>query len=169
MTYAEIIGYVAIIFAVISFSAESTTKMRKFGILSSSLIGLSVYLNQGIIGAVVTILGVSIKILSLFLTQEQLKPVKYSTPVIAILYFVFYNTEGFFGSMPVIALFVLIYADIQADILKMKYIYLIGLLLWLIYGIYLLSPAAIIYDIVAIIIMIYSIFKLRKDLYEKVQ
>lgn len=76
------------------------------------------------------------------------------------LYFI--NNEGMLGILPAISLIFIIFADIQKDILNMKYIYFGSAFSWLIYAIIINSIPAILYDVFGILTLIYSIYQIKK-------
>jgi len=67
------------------------------------------------------------------------------------------------GILPCISLIFIAYADLQSNIIKMKTIYYGSAVSWLIYAIYINSMPAIIYDLIGITILTYSIYKCKQN------
>jgi hypothetical protein len=160
--YIDLIGYIAIVFSIISFLSKDKVKMRLNGAISTLLFGISIYFYNGVNGLFVSIVSFSIKILSLNIKEEKLKSIKIIMPFVALFFFFFFNKEGLVGILPAISLIFIAFADIQKDILKMKIIYYGSAFSWLIYGIILGSIPAIIFDIIGIITLTISIYNLKK-------
>ena len=66
--------------------------------------------------------------------------------------------------LPAVSLIFIIFADLQEDLIKMKFIYYGSAFSWLIYAIILGSIPAILFDIVGITALTYSIYKLKQDI-----
>jgi hypothetical protein len=134
------------------------------GMISTSLFGISIYYYQGINGLFVSLISVISKLLSLFIKNKKIiNYIKYSSTIIAILFYLQFNTEGIIGLLPAISLIFIIFADMQEDLIKMKFIYYGSAFSWLIYGILLNSIPAILFDVFGIITLTYSIFQLKKQ------
>jgi len=155
----DLIGYAAVIFSVISFLSMSTFKMRIYGSISVILFAISIYSYGGINGVFISIISLIYKLLLLKYNEEQLKYIHYLSFPLAIIFFYFFNEEGYIGILPAISLIFIMYADKQTSIVKMKYIYFGSAVSWLVYGVALGSIPAITYDIVGISALVYSTWK----------
>lgn len=159
--FYDLIGYIAIIFSFFAFATKDKFKMRLNGMFSTLFFGISIAYYNGVNGLFVSIISFITKFLSIFIKEEKLKILKYSSPFIAFLFFYFFNKEGMIGILPAISLVFIIFADLQTDILKMKYIYYGSAFSWLLYAILLGSIPAILFDIVGIITLTVTIFQIK--------
>ena len=158
----DFLGYLSIVFAIFAFLTHDKVKMRFNGAISTLLFAISIFSYGGINGAFVSIISVITKALSLKYDEEKLIILKYLSFPISILFYFYFNEEGYIGLLPAISLIFIIFADIQKDIIKMKIIYYGSAISWLIYAILLNSIPAIIYDIVGLTTLTYSIYTLKK-------
>jgi len=163
MIYFEIIGYLAIVFSVIARLSITKTNMRFYGAISAALFGVSIYSYGGINGAFVSIISVITKLLSLKFKENTLKPLKFSSPFIAFIFFFVFNEEGLVGILPAISLIFIIFADLQESPLRMKYIYFGSAICWFIYAIIIGSIPAILFDIIGISTLSYGIIKIKRE------
>lgn len=166
--YFDLIGYFSIFLAILSFIAKDTFKMRFHGMTSTLTFAISIIPYGGLNGFFVSILSATSKLLSLKYPEEKLFFLKILSPFLAVIFFLFFNKEGFFGILPAVSLIFVIFADLQKDILKMKQMYLFIAFIWIIYGLFLMAIPSIIYDIVAIIFLSISIFKITQEKKEKI-
>ena len=156
----ELIGYVAVVFSTSAFLTHSKKKMRVLGSISLLLFMVSVFLNGGINAAFVSLLSLIIRVLSIFISEEKLKIFKYLAPILALVSLPFLlstSSEGWISALPAIALIVVIFADLQKDILAMKKIYTINLFIWLVYAIGLGSLSAFLYEFLGLLALLYAI------------
>lgn len=159
----DIIGYIAIIFHLLAFLANSKNSMRLNGMISSAFFSISIFFYNGINGFFVSIISFITKLLSFFIHEDKLNILKYSSPIIAFFFFYFINEEGIIGILPAVSLIFIIIADLQKDIIKMKYIYYGSVFCWLLYGIFLNSIPAVLFDLFGFFTLTYSIYKLKKE------
>lgn len=157
----DLIGYAAIIFSVLAFLTNTKNNMRKYGIISTILFGISIYAYQGFNGLFVTIISLITKLLSIKFNEEKLFFLKLLSPFLAVCFYFLFNKEGLSGLLPALSMIFIIFADLQEDIIKMKIIYYGSAFCWLFYGIVLGSIPAILFDIFGILALTYSIFKLK--------
>lgn len=163
MFWFDFFGYVAIIFSVISFLARTTFKMRVFGLFSSSFFAFSIYGYGGLNGAFVSLISFLIKALSLKFNEDSLKPIIFSSPIISLIFYFFFNEEGLIGILPATSLIFIITATLQKDILKMKYIYFGSAACWFVYAIIAGSIPAILFDVFNVVALSYSIYKIKQQ------
>lgn len=156
----DLCGYIAIIFSILAFLSKNTNKMRINGMISTFLFWISIAYYNGFNGLFVNIISFLTKLLSIYIKEKKLMYLKYSSPLIAFIFYYFFNTEGLIGLLPTISLIFIIFADLQSDILKMKIIYYGSAFSWLLYGIFLKSIPAILFDIFGIMTITYSIIKI---------
>ena len=162
ITHFDTIGYLAIVFSVLAFISKEKQQMRVHGGISTLLFGTSIYFYQGFNGFFVTIVSLISKILSYYIDEKKLEKVKYLSFGVSIVFYLFFNTEGYSGIFPSLSLVFIVFADMQSDIMKMKYWYYGSAFSWLIYGIILNSLPAIIFDVIGILALTYSIYKIKK-------
>lgn len=159
----DILGYFSIVFSIFAFLSLEKQKARLNGLISTSLFGISIYGYNGYNGLFVSIISAISKTLSFFISEEKLKFFKYSSPIIAFVFFFFFNEEGWIGIFPAISLIFIIFADLQTDILRMKQIYYGSAFSWLLYAIFLGSLPAILFDIFGIFTLTYTIYKIKTE------
>ena len=157
----EIIGYIGVIFSIISFSSHKTKNIRAYGILAITFFMISVYGNGGMNGAFVSLVSLVVKILAYFVEETKLRSLKIITPFIAVFFYLVINEEGIIGILPAIALVITAFADLQREPIRMKEIYVLALIPWLIYAINLESTSAILYEALGIVILLYTIYVLK--------
>lgn len=164
MIYYDIIGYISIIFSILAFLAKDKESMRRNGLISAFLFGISIYGYNGYNGLFVSSISVFVKLLSLKYDEDKLFSLKVIAIPLAVIFYFMFNTEGMYGLLPAISLVFIILADIQKDLIKMKIIYYGSAFAWLLYAISINSLPAIIYDVVGIIALTYSIVKIRREI-----
>ena len=163
MIWYDVVGYISIIFSIIAFLSKSKKKMRINGAISATFFGISIYGYAGYNGVFVSLISVIIKLLSLKYKEEKLKILKIASVPVAIIFYLYINKEGLYGILPAISLIFITFADTQKDLIKMKIIYIGSAISWLIYAIIISSMPAIIYDIVGLVILAYSILEIKRD------
>lgn len=163
LNYYDVIGYISIIFSIIRFLSEDKNKTRFFGMLSTGFLAFNLYFYNGLNGVFVSVISFITKLLSLKIKEEKLRILKYLSPFIALIFYMYFNDEGIVGILPAISLIFIIFADLQTDILKMKLIYFGSAFSWLIYRIVINSIPAILFDVVGIIILTYISIKIYKQ------
>lgn len=161
--YYDAIGYLSIVFSLLSFYSKDISKMRILGALSATLFAISLYGYGGINGMFVCLLSVFVKVASLYTQKEQLKKLKYFSAFLALGFFFLAKSENILGILPFLSLLFTIHADTQTDIVKMKTVYYGSAIAWLIYAIFLGSVSAILYDILGIAVLTHSIFTIKKE------
>lgn len=162
----DIIGYISILFSLLSFISNSKKYILIFGLFSTILFGISISYYSGFNGLFVSFISAITKVLSLKYDSEKLKVYKIFSVVIVLAFYILFNEEGVIGVFPLISLIFIIFADLQDNILKLKLFYYGSIFSWIIYGIALNSIPAILYDIFGLIVLTYSIYKiiLNKDI-----
>lgn len=150
VTIYEWIGYAAVGFSLLPFMAKTKEKMRFWGIVSLSIFMVGVWGQGGINGAFASLVSVSVKVLALAFDEKKLFFLKLLSPFIALVFYFFFNHEGLYGILPAIGLVLVIFADLQTDIVKMKIMYIVTLTPWLFYGIFMGSVSATLYEFVGI-------------------
>jgi len=160
LLFYDFIGYISIFFLLLSFFSQGKQTMRLYGLLSAAFFGISIFGYQGYNGVFVSFISIIIKGISLKYSEEKLIFFKKLSFPIALLFYFFINNEGFYGLLPALAIIFIIYADTQKDILNMKKIYYGSAFSWLFYAIMIGSLPAIIYDVIGIIVLTYTIYKI---------
>ena len=165
ITHFDILGYIAIILSLIAFLVKDVQKMRIYGGLSTLLFGINVYFYNGINGLFVCLISFLSKVLTYYIKDEKIiNVIKYSLPVMAFIFYFNFNNEGsIIALLPTISLIFIVLADIQKDILKMKMWYFGSAFCWLFYGISINSIPAILFDILGILTLFYSVFEILKE------
>lgn len=158
----DLIGYISIIFSFLAFLSHKKNIMRFNGMIATLLFGISIYFYNGLNGLFVSFVSFCTKLLSIYFKEEKINFLKYLSFPISIIFYLYFNKEGLIGLLPALSLIFIIIADLQKDIIKMKFIYFGSAFCWLFYGILLNSIPAILFDIVGILTLSYSIYKLKK-------
>jgi hypothetical protein len=164
--FFEFLGYLSLVFHFYGFYTHNRQKMLISGFISALLLGFT-YLNHfALMGLSLTILSLLSKSLNLFLKREILEIYeKYLHYFIFILSFIFLilfiPIEGYRAILPIFGLIFVLISDNQKDILYMKYFYIGSALSWLSYAYLIHSIPAILYDVIGIIILIYTIHKIK--------
>lgn len=157
LTWYDLAGFAAVFFAFLAFYVQDKMSMRLYGLISAALFGFGIFFYGGVNGLFVTLVSISIKLLSLTYHESRLAIFQKLSPVIAFVFFLFFNPEGWMGVLPAISLIFIVMADTQRDIAKMKLWYFGSAFCWLLYAIHLGSIPAIIYDLVGIFTLAYSL------------
>jgi len=161
MIIYDIIGYLSVILSVISFLEKDKTKMRIFGIFAGLAFGINIYGYGGYNGVFVSVISILGKVLAIKFGEDKLFFLKAISLPLALGFFFLFNSEGISGLLPALILVIVIFADTQKDIIKMKYIYIFSTTVWLIYSIVIWSVPGIVCDAVAIMALIYSILLMK--------
>ena len=163
MNTYDIFGYVSIIFSVAAFLERNTPeRMLGFGMISAGLLGVSLYGYGGFAGAFVSIMSVLAKAFSMLRNKSVNKMVRIFTILGAFL-FAFTSSEGVYGVLPALGMIAVAYADTRETLIGMKRMYMVSATLWLLYALHLGSPSAILYDVVGVAILYYSIRRIRSN------
>lgn len=157
----DIIGYVSIIFSIMAFVTKDKFQMRLQGGIATLLFGISIYSYGGINGAFVSIVSFLVKILSLKFDEDKLKFIKILSFPLSLIFFLVFNEEGVYGLLPALSLIFIVFADLQKDILKMKYIYFGSAICWLVYAIIINSVPAILFDVFGLTALTYSVYQIK--------
>lgn len=161
MIIADICGYIAIFFTVLSFINKDRKQMLLFNIISTSLYAINVVYYNGLTGGVLSIISVIIMLISIFENKKLNKRLLILAPFLAIISFIVID-EGYIGLFPMFGIFFSTTANLQNNTLNMKYIFLASATSWLIFGIIIGSTPAILLDIVGLIALFVGIYKIKK-------
>lgn len=162
ITWFDILGLLAIIFTFFAFYTKDKQSMRLYGLISTAFFGISIYFYGGVNGLFVTMVSIAIKILALSYEESKIQFIQKTSPIIALVFFFFFNSEGLIGILPAVSLIFIVIADTQETINKMKLWYFGSAFCWLFYAIVLNSIPAIIYDVIGIATLTYSAYTLNK-------
>ena len=158
-------GYFSIIPHLLAFISISTSKMLKLNIVSTLLLGFSMMAFEGHNGFLISFISVILKFTALLGICTNIK--EWHKTIIGLIfgasYFILFNNEGWFGILPSISMIFVVFADFQKNILTMKYYYYGSAFCWLIYGIFLQSNAAILYDLIGISALTFSLINIKKQ------
>jgi hypothetical protein len=165
----ETMGYLSIIFHLISFLSKNKKTMLFTGMISVFLLSMTFFNHFALMGLFLTLISLFSKILNLFLKNTFLKKydknLKYIIFGLSILiFFILFPIEGYRVVFPIFGMVFVLIADNQKNIINMKKIYYGSALSWITYAILINSYPAIIYDIIGIIALTYSIFNLKKSI-----
>ena len=163
----EIIGFFAVVLHVFAFLTQSRQSMLLYGLFSTACFGVGLINYHGVNGMLVTFASLLAKTLNLMGYEEASRIMVRSSPIIALLFFIFSETEFWHGILPAISLFFIIIADGQDSVLKMKQWYIGSALCWLAYGFILQSPPAIAYDLVGMAALAWGIHQAKKEAFPK--
>lgn len=75
-----------------------------------------------------------------------------------------FNQEGWYGLLLATSMIFIVLADLQPCVMRMKYYYYGSAFCWLGYGIAIGSMAAILYDVIGIMALSYSLYKIKIDI-----
>lgn len=157
------LGYGSLIAHLFAFSSRSTHTMLKLNMLSTFLLGLSMIPFGGYNGASMSFFSVFSKISGLLGFGTQIKESHKGLLgfTLGVGYFVFFNQEGWYGILPALSMVFIVLADLQKNVITMKYYYYGSAICWLSYGVAIESMAAILYDIIGIVALSYSLYQLK--------
>ena len=153
----ELIGFLAVLLHVVAFVTTDRKTMLTFGMMSTGFFGVGLINYEGINGMLVTFASLFAKSLNLLGYEEGSRILVRFSPIIAIGFFLISDTERWYGLLPAASLFFIIIADSQDNVVRMKQWYLGSAICWLIYGVVLASPPAIMYDLVGLGALAYGI------------
>lgn len=159
------LGYIAVIFHLFAFASKSESNMLKLNLSSTTLLGLSMIPYGGLSGAAMSFFSAGSKIagLSGYFGEITNKKKAVIGLMFGLVFFIFFNKEGYFGLLPAASLIFILLADLQTDVLKMKLWYYGSASCWIIYAISIQSPAAILYDVLGIGVLTYTVLKIQKE------
>jgi len=159
------LGYGSLVAHLLAFSSRSTHAMLKLNILSTFLLGLSMIPFGGYNGASMSFVSVASKISGIAGLGTHIK--EWHKGLFGFLlgmgYFLFFNQEGWYGILPALSMIFIVLADLQLSVVRMKYYYYGSAFCWLGYGIAIGSMAAILYDVIGIVALSYSLYKIKID------
>lgn len=161
MLIVDLIGYCAIVFGVLAFLNEERQKMLLLNALSTLAYGINVLFYEGLTGAILSFFSFTIILISLRKNERLNKNLTILAPVVGILTFVFL-AEGWVGFFPALGIFFATWANLQKEILKMKYIFYGSATSWLIFGLLIGSIPAILLDVFGLIALTYGIRSIKK-------
>lgn len=158
------LGYGSLIAHLFAFSSRSTHTMLKLNILSTFLLGLSMIPFGGYNGASMSFVSVFSKISGLLGYGTQIKESHKGVVgfMLGVGYFIFFNQEGWYGLLPALSMVFIVLADLQKNVITMKYYYYGSAICWLSYGVAIDSMAAILYDIIGIVALSYSLYQIKR-------
>lgn len=139
LTWFDVFGMFAVAFAFLAFFTKEKQMMRLYGIVSTAFFGVVIYFYGGINGLFVSMVSILIKLLSLSFEEMDIKFLQRLTPLIAVIFFFFFNSEGLIGILPAISLIFIAIADTQENIYKMKLWYFGSAFCWFFYAVILNS------------------------------
>ncbi len=159
------LGYGSIIAHLLAFSSRNTHTMLKFNMLSTFFLGLSLIPFGAYCGTWMSFLSVMSKMSAFFGVGCDMKEFKKGLIgfFLGLLYFFFFNDEGWFGILPAVSMIFIVLADLQRNVVYMKYYYYGSAFCWLTYGIFIGSLAAILYDVLGILALSYSVYQIKKS------
>jgi len=164
----DLLGYISIIFSLMSFLTENRQKFLIYGIISLVLIGISFVGYGGYTGAFVSFMSAISKMLCLKSDIFLQKKIRFSMPFIALAFFLFVG-EGVHGLIPALSLIVIAFGDTFSEegksLVFTKKIYLVSATMWFGYALALMSPPAIAYDTLGIFVLLYSIKKTKTSFF----
>jgi uncharacterized MnhB-related membrane protein len=161
----ETIGYIACLTQLFVFIQKNERNFLIGNAIATLLYGLSVESFGGSTGAIISFWGVIVSISSIFLSDKHKRIIKYSVLLVAIITALFYfKEEQFRVIIPIIGVVFASFAVMQPNILKIKQVMVLSACTWLLYGILLQSPQAILFDIIGLTVLLYSIVRLKKDI-----
>jgi len=131
--FFDLIGYVSVLFVLLAAVAKTTRGVLYSSLIGTSMLGTSLFFNGGISGAAANAVTFTSKLLALNIPEERLALIKYSAPVIAFIVFLL-SGEGLSGVLPSISLCLVLIADSQTNVFRMKLWYGSSLACWLIYA-----------------------------------
>lgn len=126
--------------------------------ISTIFYGVNVYYYNGTTGFIVSMISVSFLMLSYITENDKVKKLQILTPIVALtVYWVNdFSNEGLIAS---IGSFFAAMGAIQNDVNKARKIYFLSSITWLIYGVFINSIAAILFDIFGSFALVYKILK----------
>lgn len=151
------LGYLSVVFHIAQFLAQDTRKMLIFGLLSTFLLGLHFMLDGTLLGFYAVILSIIVKITALLNYTKLSRIILILTPIMSFGYYLFLaDSEETF--LPALAMTFIAIADFQKDIFRMKLWYYGSVISWLLYGLYISSLPAILYDVLGLIFLTIGVF-----------
>jgi len=157
-----LLGYISILFHVYSFLLRDRKKVLIYGSIALVFYIIHILLSGSSIGTVIIAsLGLVVSLLG-FLNEKKRKLIIKITPVLALTVFIISGMDmmSFFAAL---GTFFSSSAKLVSKTINMKYLYLGSATSWLITGILLGTVPAILYDILGLSALFYSIYDLKKE------
>jgi hypothetical protein len=159
------LGWISILFHLVAFSTHDTKKMLKYNLTSTTLLGISMIAYGGFTGAAMSFFSVFSKTFGLIGIGKKITDIQKAIigMIFGLTYYYFFSGENWYAILPAFSLIFIVLADLQEDIIKMKMWYYGSAFLWITYAIMIKSPSAIMYDVIGISVLTYTIIKLKKN------
>jgi len=161
MLLNDFIGYISVLFHLVSFKAKDRKNILILGAIATILYTINIYGNGAHFGTlVISIISILFFIISYYSSLKHRTQIAKIVPVIAFGVFIFTGMDLMSFLAAVGTLFAN-YAKLEEDVLQIKIIYLFSASSWLIIGILLNSIPAILFDAVGIAVLLTEIYKIK--------
>lgn len=171
-------GFLAIALTIAAYSQTDRLQFLKINVFAVFFFGLSLFINHGLTGAIVSFVNVAVYITAIFTSKQTRKKLSVSVPFIAFAASL-YSFEATLLSnelpmrtlqvlpfIPAIASFFITLSALQSEILVNKIILFIGILIWAFYSFILGAWYAMLADVIGLVVIVVSIYKIKgKKLY----
>ena len=163
---AQIIGLIALFFSLKSFLRNSKEKYILDSIITAIFNGIHYFLLSAYSGFIIKLIALIREII----LYKREKNKKYDKIILFIFIMIIYVLTGIFtfnnsiiNLLPIICATTYFGAEWFGNIITIKILALLTTILWLIYNIAFLSITGVIYNVITIIVLIYSISKNKKN------
>lgn len=171
----NVVGVLAVLFTIAAYYQVSRLAFLKLNVLAVSFFGLSLMLNQGFSGGVISFINVLVYVFAIFAGKVALSRSTYVIPPLSFLVaYVFYSSgveessialpvlNAYVPFVPAIATFVVSLSALQHNIMRNKVLLFIGVAIWAVYSVLVTAWYAFAADLVGLIVIVISTRKLLK-------
>jgi len=157
----QLLGIVAWLIVTVSYWQKKKINLIIMQIIAYILYATHFYLLDGLAGALCNIAGIIILFL-LYIKEKSNKEMYYLIPIIILLFvpIAIYSYDGLYSLLPIVASIVPLTANWVKNMKIIKIGGIIGSICWFIYGIFTLSYATLITEVIFIISTFVSMKKL---------
>lgn len=168
-------GFLAFTLTVIAYYQTERLKFLKVNTFAAFFFSLTLLVNDGITGALVSFINVIVYIVAIYTSKRIREKLTMVVPFLAFFiamqafeenihtnYLHVINIE-FIPYIPAIASFFVAFSALQQSIFRNKVLLLIGLLFWGIYSISIGAVLALATDMIGIVVLIISMRKLQQE------
>lgn len=169
-----IFGVLAVCLTIIAYYQTERIRFLKINAVAVTFFGLTLYVNNGLSGALISFVNVAIYITAIYTSKDTRKKLVYIVPFIAFVISLqsyesnltslglSQNLLEFLSYIPAIATFFVSLSALQHSIVVNKIILFIGVVIWGIYSYILGAWFAMAADIVGLVVIIISLRKIYK-------
>ncbi|RDV29158.1 hypothetical protein DXV75_01460 [Alteromonas aestuariivivens] len=173
MILTNLIGLLAVLLTMIAYYQTDRIRFLQVNVLAVSFFGMTLILNQGFTGGLISFVNVAVYIAAIFTSQKARQKLSCVMPLVAFsIAFYWYGTESVQrGDMPAlltanlpfipaVATFLVTLSALQQSIVINKIILFSGVVLWALYSFLVGAWYALASDVVGLAVLLWSLHRI---------